>query len=134
MNKRFLTAKPLTIRTFVLLTNQQQIDGLSKKLIPLKTGSYLIIEKPTDTTYILQDKNKEKITIHRNHIVPYYPKEKHIKEELNNYLFDKNAPTLKQPEKTIMKKHLMDLTPEIEKPEETSPYHLRKRKVNINSK
>ena len=134
MNKRFRTAKPLPIRTFVLLTNQQQIDGVSKKLIPLKTGPYLVIEKPTDTTYILQDKNKEKITIHRNHIVPYYPKEKHIKEVLNNNLFDKNVPTLKQPEKTIIKKNRMDLTTEIEKPEETSPYHLRKRKVKINSK
>ena len=35
MNTRFRTAKPLPIRTFVL-TNQQQIEGVSKKLIPLK--------------------------------------------------------------------------------------------------
>ena len=57
MNRRIRTAKPLPIRTFVLLTNQQQIDRVSKKLIPLKTGPYLIIEKPSDTTYILEDKN-----------------------------------------------------------------------------
>ena len=76
MNTRFRTAKPLPIRTFALLTNQQQIEGVSKKLIPLKTGPNLIIGKPTDTTYILQDQNKENITIHRNHIVPYYAKEK----------------------------------------------------------
>ena len=63
MNKRFRTAKPLPVRTFVLLTNQQQIYGVSKKLIPLKTGPYLIIKKPTDTTDILQDKNEEKIAI-----------------------------------------------------------------------
>ena len=67
MNTRFRTAKTLPIRTFVLLINQQQIEGVSIKLIPLKTGPYLIIEKPTDTTYLLQDQNKEKITIHRNH-------------------------------------------------------------------
>ena len=78
MNTRFRTAKPLPIRTFVLLTNKQQIEGVSKKLIPFKTGPYLIIEKTTDTTYILQDQNKGKITIHRNHIVPYNPKEKWI--------------------------------------------------------
>ena len=78
MNTRLRTAKPLPILTFVLLTNQQQIEGVSKKLITLKTVPYLIIEKPTDTTYILPDKNQEKITIHRNHRVPYYPKEKHI--------------------------------------------------------
>ena len=128
MNTRFRTAKSLPIRTFVLLTNQQQIDGVSKKLIPLKTGSYLIIEKPTETTYILQDKDKEKTTIHRNHAVPCYPKEKNIKKELNNYLFDKTVPTLKQPEKTIIKKNRMNLTLETEKLEENSPYNLRKRK------
>ena len=134
MNTRFGTAKILPIRTFVLLAIQQRIDGVSKKLIPLKTGPYLIIEKPTDTTYILQDKDKEKITIHRNHIVPYYPKEKHFKEEFNNYLFDKTEPTFKQPEKTIIKKNRMDLTPETEKLEENSPFNLRKRKVKINTK
>ena len=72
MNLRFRTAKPLDKNTFVLVTNQQQIDGVSKKLLPLKTGPYLIIDKPTETTYILKDNNKEQITIHRNHIVPYY--------------------------------------------------------------
>ena len=134
MNTRFRTAKPLPIRTFVLLTNQQQIEGVSKKIILLKTGPYPIIEKPTDTTYILLDQNKEKITIHINHIVPYYPKEKLIKEEINNYLFDKNVPTLKQTEKPIIKKKCMELTPETEKLEENSPYNLRKRKVKIKSK
>ena len=134
MNTRFRTAKTLRIRTFVILTNQQQIEGVSKKLIPLKTGPYLTIEKPTNTTYILQDQNKENFTIHRNHIVPYYQKEKHIKEELYNFLFDKNVPTLKQPEKPIMKKNCMDLTQETEKLEEKSPYNLRKRKFKINSK
>ena len=90
--------KPLEKNTFVLVTNQQQIEGVSKKLLPLKTGPYLIVDKPTATTYILKDNNKEQITIHRNHIVPYYPKEKHIKLELQNYLLTKEIPTLKQPE------------------------------------
>ena len=97
MNIRFRTAKPLEKNTFVLVTNQQQIEGVSKKLLPLKTGPYLIIDEPTETTYILKDNNKEQITIHRNHIVPYYPKEKHIKLELQIYLLTKEIPTLKQP-------------------------------------
>ena len=75
-----------------LITNQQQIDGVSKKSLPLKTGPYLIIDKPTETTYILKDNNKEYITIHRNHIVPYYPKERHIKLELQNYLLTNEIP------------------------------------------
>ena len=82
MNLRFRTAKPLDKNTFVFVTNQQQVDGVSKKLLPLKTGPYLIIIKPTETAYILRDNNKEQITIHRNHIVPFYPKEKHIILEL----------------------------------------------------
>ena len=49
MNLRFRTAKPLEKNTFVLTTNQQQIDRVSKKLLPLKTGPYLIVDKPTET-------------------------------------------------------------------------------------
>ena len=77
MNLRFRTAKPLEKNSFVLVTNQKQFDGVSKKLLPLKTGPYLIIDKPTETTYILKDNNKQQITIHRKHIVSYYP-EKYI--------------------------------------------------------
>ena len=95
MNLRFRTAKPLEKNTFVLVTNQQQVDGVSKKRLPLKTGPYLIIDKPTETTYILKDNNKEQIKITRNHNVPHYPKEKHIKIELQNYLLTNEIPTLK---------------------------------------
>ena len=69
MNTRSRAAKPLQNHTFVILTNQQV--EVSKKLLHLKTGPYLIVEKLTDTTYILQDQHKERITIHRNHIVQY---------------------------------------------------------------
>ena len=67
MNLRYRTTKPLGKNTFVLLTNQQQVDGVSKKLLPLKTGPYLIIDKPTEITYILRDNNKEQITIQKSH-------------------------------------------------------------------
>ena len=127
MNTRFRTAKPLEKNTFVLVTNQQQIEGVSKKLLPLKTGPYLIVDKPTATTYILKDNNKEQITIHRNHIVPYYPKEKHIKLELQNYLLTKEKPTLKQPETST---HIQK---DVHNPDtkHTHQYNLRKRKVTL---
>ena len=64
MNLRFRTVKAIEKNTFVLVTSQQQVDGVSKKLLPLKTGPYLIIDKPTETTYILKDNKKEQITIH----------------------------------------------------------------------
>ena len=127
MNIRFRRAKPLEKNTFILVTNQQQIEGVSKKLLPLKTGPYLIVDKPTETTYILKDNNKEQITIHRNHIVPYYPKEKHIKLELQNYLLTKEIPTLKQTNtSTYIKKDIHH--PDIK---HTHQYNLRKSKVTL---
>ena len=125
MNLRFRTAKLLEKNTFVLITNQQQIDGVSKKLLPLKTGPYLIIDNPTETTYIFKDNNKEYITIHRNHIVLYYPKERHIKLELQNYLLTNEIPILKQPTiQTSAKKHITQA--EIQ---QTHNYNLRKKKI-----
>ena len=127
MNLRFGTAKPLEKNTFVLVTTQQQVEGASKKLLPLKTGPYLIIDNTTETTYILKDNNKEQITIHRNHIVPYYPKEKHIKLELQNYLLTNEIPTLKQPNVTIKTKPSIKQSDK----EHTHPYNLRKRKITL---
>ena len=127
MNLRFRTAKSLEKNTFVLITNQQQIDGVSKKLLPLKTGPYLIIDIPTETTYILKDHNKDDVTIHRNHIVPYYPKEKHLKLELQNYLLANEVPTLKQPNQTNKQKSEISL-PETEN---TQEYNLRKSKITL---
>ena len=127
MNLRFRTAKPLEKNTFVLITNQQQIDGVSKKLLPLKTGPYLIIDKPTETTYILKNNNKEYITIHRYHIVPYYPKERHIKLELQNYLLTNEIPILKQPTiQTSAKKHITQ-----DEIKQTHNYNLRKKKITL---
>ena len=36
MNLRFRTAKPLEKNTFLIVTNQQQVEGVSKKLLLLK--------------------------------------------------------------------------------------------------
>ena len=127
MNLRFRTAKPLEKNTFVLVTNQQQVDGVSKKLLPLETGPYLIIDKPTETTYILKDNYKEQITIHKNYLVPYYPKEKHIKLELQNYLLTNEIPTLKQPNVTTKIKPSIKQSDE----EHTHQYNLRKRKITL---
>ena len=128
MNLRFRTAKPLEKNTFVLFTNQQQFCGFSKNLLPLKTRPYLIIDKPTETTYILTNINKEHITIHRNHIVPYYPKEKHMKLELQNYLFTDEIPTLKQP--NIPGRRKSDIR-QTENTDYTHTYNLRKRKIKL---
>ena len=127
MNLRFRTAKPLEKNTFTLVTNQQQIDGVSKNLLPLKTGPYLIIDKPTETTFILKDNNKEQIKIHRNHIVPCYPKERNIKIELQNYLLTNEIPTLKQPNVATGPKPSLKQSDK----EHSHQYNLRKRKITL---
>ena len=99
-----------------------------KKTVTFKNRTpYLIIDKPTETTYILKDNNKEQITIHRNHIVPYYPKEKHIKLELQNYLLTENVPTIKQLKKTTKRES------ELRHPEkdQTHQYNLRRKKITL---
>ena len=98
-----------------------------KKLLPLKTGPYLIIDKPTETTYILKDNNKEQKTINRNHIVPFYPKEKHIKLELQNYLLKNEIPTLKRPNVTT--KNIPNVKQSDK--EHTHQYNLRKKKITL---
>ena len=41
----------------------------------------------TNTTYEIQhDRTSEKKTVHRNHTVPYYPKEEKIQELVENYV------------------------------------------------
>ena len=95
MNLRFRTAKPLEKNTFVLVTNQQQVDGVSKKMLPLKTGTYLIFDKPTETTYILKDNNKEQITIQKSHctILPQRKTYKTRTPKLSPYRKYSNAKT-----------------------------------------
>ena len=128
MNLRFRTAKPLEKNTFVLLINQQQVYVVSKNLLPLKTRPYLIIDKPTETTYKLKNNNKEHITIHRNHIVPYYPKEKHMKLELQKYLLTDEIPTLKQ--RNIPGRRKSDIR-QTENTDYTHTYNFRKRKIKL---
>ena len=54
--------------------------GISKKLQPLRKGSYQIIDKPTDVTYQFTDLNKNEIVQQRNNLLPYYPKEYALRE------------------------------------------------------
>ena len=61
MNSRFTPATNLKIGTYVLIPNFTAQKGISKKLQPLRKGSYQIIDKPTDVTYKLIDLNKKEI-------------------------------------------------------------------------
>ena len=48
INSRFTPATDLKVGTFALIPNFITQEGFSKKLQPLRKGSYQIIDKPTD--------------------------------------------------------------------------------------
>ena len=47
INRRFGTAQPLKINTYVLVVNKSTQIGVSKKIQPQKIGPYKIIDTPT---------------------------------------------------------------------------------------
>ena len=74
MNRRFGTAQPLKLNTYVFSVNKTTQIGVSKKIQPRKIGPYKIIDTPTLVTYKLKDFSGNQITRHRSNIVAYYPK------------------------------------------------------------
>ena len=101
INSRFMPATDLKIGTFVLIPNFNTQKGISKKLQPLRKGSYQIIDKPTEVTYKLTDLNKKEIVQHRNNLLPCYLKEYALRELTQLYSFSglhivQNNPQLEQ--------------------------------------
>ena len=88
INRRFGTAQPLKINTYVIVVNKTTQIGLSKKIQPQKIGPYEIIDTPTLVTYKLEDFSGKQITRHRSNIVPYYPKEFFVQEPMEKYFSD----------------------------------------------
>ena len=72
ITKTYHEGKPLPIGTFVLKRNFTHVH-FSDKLKPLRIGPYKIIDRRSDVTYEAQVGSK--IHVHRNHLIPYYPKE-----------------------------------------------------------
>ena len=84
---RFKLGKPIPEGRKVLLENHSKGLLKSKKLQELRSGPDTVQRMLTNTTYEIQhDKTNEKKTVHRNHIVPYYPKEEKIQELVENYV------------------------------------------------
>ena len=88
INRRFGTAQPLKINTYVLIVNKTTQIGVSKKIQPQKIEPYKIIDTPTLVTYKLTDFSGKQITCHRSNIVPYYPKELFVQEQMEKYFSD----------------------------------------------
>ena len=87
INRHCGTAQPLKINIYVLVVNKTTQIGISKKIQPQKVG-YKIIDTPTLVKYKLEDFSGKQITRHRSKIVPNYPKELFVREQMENYFSD----------------------------------------------
>ena len=77
--------KPLPIGTFVLKRNFTHVH-FSDKLNPLRIGPYKIIDRLSDDTYELLAQDGSTIQVHRNHLIPYYPKEPLLYLHLRSFM------------------------------------------------
>ena len=71
--KTYNNPRPLDIGTFVLKRNFLHVH-FSDILNPLRIGPYAILNKISDITYEIENQDGYTSHIHRNHLVPYYPK------------------------------------------------------------
>ena len=92
LNKTYHNPRPLDIGTFVLKRNFLHVH-FSDKLKPLRIGPFKIINKISDITYEIVNQDGHTSHIHRNHLIPYYPKEPIIfpfLQQYNPHLFNDN--------------------------------------------
>ena len=71
--------------TFVLKRNFTQFH-FSDKLKPLRIGPYKIIDRLSDVTYELLSQDGSTIHVHRNHLIPYYPKVPLLYRRLRSFM------------------------------------------------
>ena len=77
--------KSLPIGTFVLKRNFTHVL-FSDKLKPLRIGPYKNIDRLSDVTYELLAQDGSTIHVHRNHLIPYYPKEPLLYPHLRSFM------------------------------------------------
>ena len=74
LNKTKNNPRALDIGTFVLKRNFLHVH-FSDKLKPLRIRPFKILDKISEITYEIVNQDGYTSHIHRNHLVPYYPKE-----------------------------------------------------------
>ena len=92
ITKTYHEGKPLPIGTFVLKRNFTHVH-FSDKLKPLRIGPYKILDRLSDVTYALLAQDGSTVHVHRNHLIPYYPKEPLLYPHLRSFyaLFRHNS-------------------------------------------
>ena len=85
---RFKLGQHLEVGQKFLYKNQRQDLSKSQKLQQRRLGPFTVIKRVTNTTYQIQDDNDPAVlkTVHRNHLVEYYPKEKTLPPMIEEYV------------------------------------------------
>ena len=85
ITKTYHEGKPLPIGTFFLRRNFTHVH-FSDKLKPLRIGPYKIIDRLSDVTYELLSQDGSTVQVHRNHLIPYYPKDLLLYPHLRSFM------------------------------------------------
>ena len=85
---RFKLGHHLEIGQKVLYENHKQDLTRCQKLQPRRLGLFTVTKRVTNTTYQIQDDKDPTIikTVHRNHLVEYYPKEGSLPAMIEEYV------------------------------------------------
>ena len=85
---RFKLGQHLETGQKVLFESHRQDLSKSQKLQQRRLGPFTVTRRLTDTTYQIQDDKDPTIlkTVHRNHLVEYYPKEKTLPPMIEEYV------------------------------------------------
>ena len=86
--KRFKIGHHLDVGQKVLYENHRQDLSKSQKLQQRRLGPFTVTKRVTSTTYQIQDDKDPSIikTVHRNHLVDYYPKEESFPSMIEEYV------------------------------------------------
>ena len=99
ITKTYHEGKPLPIGTFVLKRIFTHVH-FSDKLKPLRIGPYKTIDRLSDVTYELLAQDGSTIHAHRNHLIPYYPKEPHLYPHLRSFMRFSDTTQIQIPQST----------------------------------
>ena len=85
---RFKLGQHLDIGQKVLFENQRQDLSRSQKFQQRRLGPFRVTKRVTNTSYQIQDDKDPTIfkTVHRNHLVEYYPKEETLPPMIEEYV------------------------------------------------
>ena len=85
---KFKLGHHLEIGQKVLFENHRQDLSKSQKLQQRRLGPFTVTKQITNTTYQIQDDKDPTIlkTVHRNHLVEYYPKEESLPPMIEEYV------------------------------------------------